>query len=478
MLWPSVHAAIDVYQRRRSSSADHYELIWRLIHICECVAITLASAAITRIRDIGGAPDYLKLRERCYGVTWNSTEGALEKSLGALDGSIDKWIEILQHIATFSIDGSKFLTGLQTFLVGPSNNQETHSVDLSPLARAWARACDVPPSVTAGKVSVREVIQAVNTFRNRFAHVPFPYDQVQDIYRELEACIFKIFEIPPTAANDESPLSGCFALKGSVLRGSGHYKTPENWTNPEHETFAWGKQAELETWHARPFVFLDRMMRPYMLSRLKNEAGSWEYIRFLAEANAVYSLSDPDLLKLLPRPAESDYPKHTDDDEQPAAVGHEAQQKETLPPQPPAPKKKDVTNRDDAFAAVKERNFEPAIEFFKKETEQRPHYHSGWQRLGFAQREYGVDLMETDQEKAEDLLRESIKSFARATGHADPQYAAEAYYNRSKSHWRLGRLTQDQLQMKDAIRDADDAAQRFYDHRFVSWSEFLKENLR
>ena len=75
---------------------------------------------------------------------------------------------------------------------------------------------------------MREVIQAVNTFRNRFAHVPFPYDQVQDIYRELEACIFKIFEIPPTAANDESPLSGCFALKGSVLRGSGHYKTPEN----------------------------------------------------------------------------------------------------------------------------------------------------------------------------------------------------------------------------------------------------------
>ena len=75
--------------------------------------------------NIGGAPDYLKLRERCYGVTWNiNLEGALEKSLGALDGSIDKWIEILQHIATFSIDGSKFLTGLQTFLVGPSNNQK------------------------------------------------------------------------------------------------------------------------------------------------------------------------------------------------------------------------------------------------------------------------------------------------------------------------------------------------------------------
>src|SRR5260370_40942162 len=100
MLWPSVHAAIDVYQRRRASSADHYELIWRLIHICECTSITLAAAAITRIREIGNAQDYLKLRERCYGVNWNSTEGALEKSQGALDGSIDKWIEMLHHVAT------------------------------------------------------------------------------------------------------------------------------------------------------------------------------------------------------------------------------------------------------------------------------------------------------------------------------------------------------------------------------------------
>src|SRR5260370_18460768 len=130
---------------------------------------------------------------------------------------------MLQHVATFSIDGSNFLSGLKAFLVGPENNTDTHSIDLAPLVRAWGRACDVPASVAASKVSVKEVIQAINSFRNRFAHVPFPYDQVQDIYRELEACVFKIFEIPPTAANDESPLSGCFPLQASVLRGAGHY---------------------------------------------------------------------------------------------------------------------------------------------------------------------------------------------------------------------------------------------------------------
>jgi hypothetical protein len=39
-------------------------------------------------------------------------------------------------------------------------------------------------------------------------------------------------------------------------------------------------------------------------------------------------------------------------------------------------------------------------------------------------------------------------------------------------------LTQDQQQMKDAVQDAEEATRRFYDHRFLSWSEFLKENLR
>ena len=115
--------------------------------------------------------------------------------------------------------------------------------------------------------------------------------------------------MPPTAANDESILSGSLALKDSILRGAGYRDTPDTWQAVEHETFVWGKKGDLEFWDARPFIFLDKMMRPYLLSRLKNEAGSWEYTRYLAEANAVYSVSDPDLLKLLPRPEESDYRK-------------------------------------------------------------------------------------------------------------------------------------------------------------------------
>jgi len=68
-------------------------------------------------------------------------------------------------------------------------------------------------------------------------------------------------------------------------------------------------------------------------------------------------------------------------------------------------------------------------------------------------------------------------SFTHAAQHIERQYEAEAYYNRSKAHWRLWRLTQDAEEFEKAIEDAKRAAAYTYDHRFVSWSEFLKENL-
>ncbi len=476
LLWPSIHAAVDVYQRRRASNADNYELIWRLIHICECVVITIASAAISRIRDLGRDQDFLKLRERCYGVTWNATEASLEKGQGALDGSIDKWIEIIQYIATCppeSVESSRFLVACQSFLMGSKTEaeQQDYYIDLAPLVRAWSRACDVPPNVQPEKVSVKDTLQAINSFRNRFAHVPFPYDQLQEICREFESCTFRIFEIKPTAKNDESPLSGSFAIKESLLRGAGYRNTPETWQAVHHEAFVWGgKNSGMEVWNGRPFILLDKMMRPYLLSRLKNDAGSWEYIRYLAEANAVYGLNDPDLLKLLPRPSEADYRIKKEEEVLTTAVaqGGEGAQFSAGTP---------VTTREQAIAAVRDRDFEPAIQFFKQEVEKKPHYHSGWQRLGFAQREYGVDLIETDRDTAEKLLRESVGSFTHAASHNDPQYEAEAYYNRSKSHWRLWRLTGERQEYESAVQDAQRAATAFYDHKFVSWREFLKENV-
>src|ERR1039457_3718431 len=119
-----------------------------------------------------------------------------------------------------------------------------------------------------------------------------------------------------------------------------------------------GKNFDQEVWDARPFVFLDKMMRPYLLTRLKNEAGSWEYTRYLAEANAVYGVNNPDLLNLLPRPEESDYRK----DEPPPNI---AMTRDAIPHAETT-----ITRREEAVAAIRAREFKPAIQFLKTEVDE------------------------------------------------------------------------------------------------------------
>jgi tetratricopeptide (TPR) repeat protein len=423
-------------------------------------------AAVAAVRELNNAPtDYLKLRERCYGTNWSDTEESIISGQGALDGSIDKWIEILQLVSSSSSEGTRFLQMLRAFLACDQTSLPDKGVDLGPLVRSWARTCDVPPSVKPELVPVKDAIQAVNTFRNRFAHVPFPYDQLQDVARDLETCTFRLFEVQ-SATSPDSSLSGCFSHKDHLLRGAGFHKTPDAWKGADHECFVWGKLGEQDSWDARPFILLDRMMRPYLLTRLKNEAGWWEYTRYLAEANAVTSITNPDLLKLLPRPTEEEYrPKKSEQLVQlpePEANG-------AIVISVPA-------TQEEAFAAIREGKFEAAIEYFTRAVKERPAYHSGWQRLGVAQREWAVRLMDEEPSKAIELMRQSLNSFRHAIGHIDPQYAAEAFYNRSKSHWRLWQVTSNSSELKYSLRDAEEAARKHYEERFLSWVEFLRAN--
>jgi len=48
-LWPPIYAAVDVLLRRRAVDAEPYELTWRLIHVWECVVLTLVQAAISKL---------------------------------------------------------------------------------------------------------------------------------------------------------------------------------------------------------------------------------------------------------------------------------------------------------------------------------------------------------------------------------------------------------------------------------------------
>jgi hypothetical protein len=84
--------------------------------------------------------------------------------------------------------------------------------------------------------------------------------------------------------------------------------------------------------------------------------------------------------------------------------------------------------------------------------------------------------MDSDEARALELLHESLNSFKHAVGHTDPQYSAEAFYNRSKTHWRLWQITRSPNELRDCLRDAEEAAKRYFEERFLSWVDFVREN--
>jgi hypothetical protein len=277
----------------------------------------------------------------------------------------------------------------------------------------------------ADKVAPKEAFTTINSFRNRFAHVPFPYDRVNEVWQSLEECTFRIFEIPPACTNPLSPLAGAFGLKDSLFRGSGFCKPEPTWKSVNEEVFAWGT-AFAESWTARPFVHLDKMMRPYVLTRLRNEEGAWEYTRYLAETNAILRVNEPAWLKVLPQPEKAEYVSV----EEPEPLPIETQLG-TAPigVQP-------LVNRDQAIQALREKKYEPAIKVFMRELQDRPYYHSGWSRLGYAQREYAAYLMDSDRDQeAKVQLKDALESYRKAVQHGDPRYSAEAHYHRSKVYW-------------------------------------------
>ena len=237
----------------------------------------LASAAVARIREIPVLSDhYLTLREKCYGLGVNETDGRLErKGQGAFDGSIDKWIEILSYVANLPVTESRFLSALQLFLNGkptlkpeavekpelaakgeakdnpaPQDSTATMTaMNLSQLVEAWKRACDVPATIIADKVDAKNALKIVNAFRNRFAHVPFPYDRLAEIHRHLEKATFDLFEIAPSAVTPESALCGGIADQSFLLRGS---TLPEVFPEPfAEQMFVFGykrNNLQVESW--------------------------------------------------------------------------------------------------------------------------------------------------------------------------------------------------------------------------------------
>ncbi|MBN1909335.1 MAG: hypothetical protein JW818_06325 [Pirellulales bacterium] len=504
-LWPSIADAVDTFMRRREA-ADAYERIWRLIHIWESITTVLSGASAARLRncDQEVAPVYLKVREHLYGVTYDKIDHSMKAGQGALDGSNDKRIEVLRAIAQAEDLPCEFLQQLRTFLEWPNtahiegdDGENTEHVDASLLSEAcdclidvWKRVCDVPTNVSRSSPTAIQTIALVNVFRNRYAHVPFPYDPVAPLADALENLTEALFSIEPRPYSHQSVLCGALVRRDTLWRGGLHTR----WREPTQDDTLFVFPAHQPTiqWPAGPFVYIDPNKRPYVLTRLKDrDTGTWEYTRYRAEANSVVSDDLEDMLGWIPAPTESEYRQPEDAETEAEAVAaittttppadttttttcdpatqtfsDDKRDEEGLPKRP-------VSSFGEALEAVRSGDYDLAIPFFERLVQQRPNYHVGWLRLGFAQREKAARLGSELMDESMVLLDASAESLSNATGHVDRDYRAVAFYERSKTYYRRYRIALQKEDAEKAVDDGNKACELSSDTKFQTWIEFL-----
>jgi tetratricopeptide (TPR) repeat protein len=498
-LWPSIADAVDTFLRRRDDS-DAYERIWRLIHIWESIATTLSGAASAQLRNHTDTHQatFLKVREHLYGVSYDKIDSRLKVSQGAFDGINDKRIEILRVIQKTDQLPTEFLRRLKAFLSWPkdvaqeSEDQEFNKTKkqvffaTSLLLDTWKRVCDVPSGIENEEaVTVINLVGLVNTFRNRYAHVPFPYDPIEQLAHSLELLTESLFSVSPRASKFDSVLAGGIVYRTTLWRGG----LPTRWRDEDfgESYFVFPPYKPQERWAAGPFVYIDPNKRPYVLTRLRNrETGTWEYTRFRAEANAVVADDAEQHLSWIPTPHLSEYKQPED---QAAVVETDAgtsgsevfdqaelgiEPKQPIIPVSIAPAK----SFSEAIEAMRLNEYDSAIPFFESLVEARPGYHIGWLRLGHAQREKAARLGIDQREEALSLIDSSINSFTQALGHVDPEYRASAHYERSKSYYRRLVFANQKSDAEHAIEDASTARKYSSDSNYQTWLEYLERAVR
>ncbi len=476
VLWPPVADAVDTFVRRKAGGGDAYELTWRLIHVWESIALVLTSAASARSRDLPALTgEYLRSREQFHGRSWNRISRSLQTFHSGFDGSAQARLNVLSEFARCDPGESAFLQALKDFVMAPR-------INIEPMVSAWARACDVPRELmSAGTVPVRDAMRHVNGLRNRFAHVPFPYDTLHGVADALENLTEQAFSIEPTpwkpikddAGMRCSPLVGAIAYGAWYLQGSA---SPHRGVGVAaegcHFQFPGARVSRhVESWLGEPFVALDTMSRPYVLTRARGEpASEWEFTRFRSEANSILLRNEPEWVSLFPPPAQAEYEALDG-----GTTSSPVAERSTSSTRAPRRRVVDIADDlEDALRLIRNQEYAPAIRYFERELLDDPSQLTSWLRLGYAQREHAMRTRTKDPQLAHQLFSASIRSLTEAATHEDSPQRAEALFERSKAFHRLGRFAASQGNAEAARADAREAHRLAPGVEYESWLAFLE----
>ena len=103
-------------------------------------------------------------------------------------------------------------------------------------------------------------------------------------------------------------------------------------------------------------------------------------------------------------------------------------------------------------------------------TEKRPSYHVAWLHLGHTKREKAVRLSGEAPETATEILKEAVDALKKATEHIDREFQASAFYELSKTYFRLNDLA-------EASVKAQEACERSSDPKYQTWLEYIQHKL-
>jgi len=310
----------------------------------------------------------------------------------------------------------------------------------------------------------------VNSFRNRLAHVPFPHDPLEEVADALETATEQLFGTPPPPTSHEksgasSALTGAFRVGRCFLHGAHMEFLSEDLAEEIQFVFPCSKRGENnETWSARSMLHMGAMTKPHLLTRVKGH-DLCEYTRFRAEANAVLVQANAGIADSLLEPNKAEYVP----EEEVRQPSIELEIRES----PLSPTR--AMSMSDAIEAIRSEEFDSAIPFFEELTRERPHYHIGWLRLGYTRREKAVRLAHDDPDEAVRLLNLALSDLAKAAEHVDPEYQAQALYERSKSSYHLARLFPEHAQeSKIWMEDAETACSKSNEKKFLTWLEHIQ----
>lgn len=503
-LWTPLANALEAYRRRVviEPSAE-YEHIWRLIHIQEALAVCLVSLMATRLAHVLVEPadedDMQALREGLTGLRPGEhgpdDDDDVEQS--PWGGSVGAWIELLRrHGKIVAKAEDPFLSALSTYLSTSPNRALA-------FADAWAKIAPVPATFRDASMDRVGRLGAINSFRNKLAHVPVPQRLLGELHRGLRVEVLDGLtdKFDPnadassfgfSATSYREPLTGILYVGNSFVTGGNEVGIETGRCSASsvvHASYA-GQSGSVE-WPVEPFFRIDGEAKTALLFRvtdLGREPGAagygGEYHRFAAELEPVtyVTISSEVIAPWIPKPvipANRNPPTGNPEADNGAALtvisaAGDATTRVVAAEELAALSPREL--RESAEGAFSRRDYSGAVMFFDalaKAADAREYNDVARSKHGAASWRAAEHRMVAPHELQAALLS-AVALLQQAERHRDPRYAARSAYERSKALWHLWRATGEVTHLSEALAAAERAVSKSPEEAFISWQARVK----